>query len=233
MIMNEIKKYSVLIVDDESSNIIALTHILASEYEVLAAINGECAIELAEEFTPDIILLDILMSEMDGFEVLAALRNSSITRNIPIIFITGLSETEDEEKGLALGAADYIVKPFSDTIVKLRIRNQIKMIDQTRQLAEKERIIIEQESAVKSNISKTEYIVRLGLDVLDHMTSITSLTSTFRTTDQRIETLERIDELEAETRHLQKLLREMLEMFGNADTEKRMEGLAWKPLAKK
>ncbi|MDR3019926.1 MAG: response regulator, partial [Treponema sp.] len=130
--MSETKKSSILVVDDENNNIIALTNILRAEYTVYAAKDGQSAIEAAANFLPDIILLDIVMSDMDGYSVITALKNSEKTRNIPVIFITGLSSAEDEEKGLAFGVADYIIKPFSAAIVKLRVRNQIKLIEQFR-----------------------------------------------------------------------------------------------------
>jgi len=130
--MNESKINSVLIVDDENSNIIMITKILNPYYTVYAAKNGEAAIKAAEKYLPDVILLDILMPDMDGYTVLATLKKSEETRNIPVIFITGLSNAADEEKGLTLGAADYITKPFSSVIVKLRVRNQMKMLDQLR-----------------------------------------------------------------------------------------------------
>ena len=130
--MSETKKHSILIVDDEHANILALIHILNSEYTVYAEKCGRDAIEAAEELLPDVILLDILMPEMDGYEVLSTLKASEKTKNIPVIFITGLREVADERKGLASGAADYITKPFYSEIVQLRVRNQIKIIEQLR-----------------------------------------------------------------------------------------------------
>ena len=123
-------KNSILIIDDEKANIITLTHILGSQYTIYAAKNGRDGIELAMNYLPDIILLDILMPEMDGYEVLSLLKKTEKTQDIPIVFITGLSKVGDEERGLAMGAADYITKPFSSTIVKLRIRNQINILKQ-------------------------------------------------------------------------------------------------------
>ena len=123
------EKNSLLIVDDEKYNIVALNQILSPEYTVYAAKSGQDAIEIANEHLPDVILLDILMPEMDGYEVIAALKSSPKTRDIPVIFITGLSDAPDEEKGLHLGAADYISKPFSTAIVKLRIKNQIQTLN--------------------------------------------------------------------------------------------------------
>jgi len=131
--MLDIKRYSILIVDDEPNNIIALTEILESVYTVIAVVDSTEALETAEEAMPDIILLDVLMPEMDGYEVIAALRDSDKTRDIPVIFITGLDSMEAEEKGLALGAVDYITKPFHNAIVKRRVENQIKILERLRQ----------------------------------------------------------------------------------------------------
>jgi len=133
--MNKDKKNSILIIDDEKSNILALTNILNAEYTVYAIRDSREAIETAEKDIPDVILLDILMPEMDGYDVIAGLKNSERTRDIPVIFITGLDSRESEEKGLALGAADYIPKPFNSSIVKLRVQNQIKLVERLRQQA--------------------------------------------------------------------------------------------------
>jgi diguanylate cyclase (GGDEF)-like protein len=132
--MDDAKKNSVLIVDDENVNIMALTHILSPDYIIFAAKNGQKAIEAAGKHLPDVILLDIIMPDMDGYAVINALKNTEKTRDIPVFFITGLSNAEDEEKGLALGAADYISKPFSPAIVRLRVKSQLKMLNQIRMI---------------------------------------------------------------------------------------------------
>ena len=126
--MTEDKKNSVLIVDDEYMNIIALTDILSSDYTIYAVKDGSDAVEYAEEYVPDVILLDILMPEFDGYQVLAALKGSEKTQNIPVIFVTGLNDPSDEEKGLSLGAGDYITKPFRPAIVKLRINKLLQIM---------------------------------------------------------------------------------------------------------
>ncbi len=130
------KKYSLLIVDDRSSNILSLAQILKPDYNIFAAKNGMDAICIATHEHPDVILLDVIMPEMDGYEVLAALKRDERTKDIPVIFITSLNSGEDEEKGLELGAADYIGKPFRPAIVKLRVRNQIMIVSQMRTIAE-------------------------------------------------------------------------------------------------
>jgi len=128
--MDNINKNSVLVIDDEAANIIALTNILSPEYDIYAAKNGPDAIMLAKEHLPDVILLDVLMPDMDGYEVISRLKGSEDTRAIPVIFITGLGSAEAEEKGLALGASDYIAKPFHSSVVKLRVQNQIQYSSQ-------------------------------------------------------------------------------------------------------
>ena len=99
MSVNKTVNNSVLIVDDDILNIKELNHILKPEYIVYIAKNGNDCIEAAEKFKPDVILLDIIMPDMNGYDVIAILKNSEITKNIPVIFITGLSKRDDEEKG--------------------------------------------------------------------------------------------------------------------------------------
>jgi len=130
--MEEKQKNSLLLVDNDKSNLKLLSSILGSEYIIYTAASGANAIKIAKEFTPDLILLDILMPDMDGYETLSELKKCDDTHEIPVIFITGLSSNEDEEKGLSLDAADYISKPFSEKIVKLRVRNQIQIVNHLR-----------------------------------------------------------------------------------------------------
>ena len=128
----EMMKNSLLIVDDENANLKILTYILGKEYTIYTAASGRSAIEKSREFSPDLILLDILMPDMDGYQTLAEIKKTEEIKKIPVVFITGLDSEEDEEKGLSLDAADYITKPFSPTIVKLRVRSQIQIINQMR-----------------------------------------------------------------------------------------------------
>ena len=126
------KKNSLLIVDDEGVNLKILTHILGDEYTIFTATNGKNAIEKTKQYKPDLILLDIIMPEMDGYETLSAIRECEEIQMIPVIFITGLDSDEDEEKGLSMDASDYITKPFSATVVKLRVQHQIQLVNQLR-----------------------------------------------------------------------------------------------------
>jgi PleD family two-component response regulator len=126
------KEFSILIVDDEKMNVDILGGILSSTYNLLIARNGTLALQLAKERKPDLILLDVLMPDMSGFDVLEKLNESGETKKIPVIFITGLTSNEDEEKGFFLGAVDYITKPFRKAIVEARVRTHIKIIEQAR-----------------------------------------------------------------------------------------------------
>ena len=125
-------KNSILIVDDEKSNILYLNHILSADYTIYTARSAAEAFERVKKYRPDLILLDVIMPVMNGYEAITALKESDVSRDIPVIFITGLSDSDDEMKGLDLGAEDYITKPFKDAIVKLRVRNQVKIVNQMR-----------------------------------------------------------------------------------------------------
>ena len=126
------EKNSILIVDDDALNITALTDMLGPDYKIFMAKDGKEAIEAAKELRPDLILLDIVMPEMDGHQVITALKRMDETREIPIIFLTGLENAVAEEVSLVLGAADYITKPYVPELIKLRIQNQMQIVNQMR-----------------------------------------------------------------------------------------------------
>lgn len=118
----------ILIVDDTPENLMVLEGILRKAgYDVRAAISGAIALKAVQNRQPDLILLDIMMPDMDGFEVCARLKENQKTCDIPVFFLTGLSAAEDERKGLELGAVDYIVKPFKEELLKARLRNQLEL----------------------------------------------------------------------------------------------------------
>jgi len=133
--MNNIdKKSKILIVDDDRSNIVALNHILKPAYSIHVAINGRAAIGIATQYAPDLILLDIVMPDMDGFEVLSELKREGLLSRIPVIVITSLDSTEDEEAGFSLGAVDYITKPFRAPIVRARVKTHLRMVEYIREI---------------------------------------------------------------------------------------------------
>lgn len=123
----EVRKATLLIVDDEPTNISIIVKILCHEHEVLTATSGQEALEIAARCSPDLILLDVVMPGMDGYEVCRRLRNSEITKSIPVIFVTAKGRPGEEEYGLNLGAVDYITKPFKISIVRARVRNHVNL----------------------------------------------------------------------------------------------------------
>ncbi len=118
----------VLVVDDEPINLQVVARALRADYHVKIATSGAKALEVAlSDMPPDLILLDIMMPELDGYEVCRRLKSDPRTNNIPVIFITAMGEVGDEERGLGLGAVDYITKPFSLPIVQARVRTQLRL----------------------------------------------------------------------------------------------------------
>jgi diguanylate cyclase (GGDEF)-like protein len=125
--MENPKRGKLLLVDDIKSNVNILKLKLKKEYDIGVAYDGKSAIEQVFKDPPDLILLDVEMPGMDGYEVCRRLKAEKHTENIPIVFITSKTEEEDETKGLELGAIDYITKPFSIPIVKARVKNLMQM----------------------------------------------------------------------------------------------------------
>jgi diguanylate cyclase (GGDEF)-like protein len=123
-------KPKVLIVDNETSNLKILREILQEHMDVLVAKSGQQALKIAELQQPTLVLLDVVMPEMDGFEVITHLKRNEKTHSIPVIFITGLSDVESEVKGFKLGACDYISKPFHAVIVNSRVKLHLDLARQ-------------------------------------------------------------------------------------------------------
>ena len=121
-------KPKILIVDDAPENLRILIEILKDEYAIIPAVSGKAALQKVQaDPMPDLILLDILMPVMDGYEVCKKLKENEMTKDIPIICITAMSEVMDDAKAFKLGVADYIPKPFNPATVKARVKNHIKL----------------------------------------------------------------------------------------------------------
>ncbi|MBN2297644.1 MAG: response regulator [Deltaproteobacteria bacterium] len=120
-------RQKILIVDDEPANIKVLGEMLMYDYQISFASNGPEAIELAKSNLPDLILLDIVMPEIDGYNVCRQLKEDESTEKIPVVFITAKNAEEDEKKGFDLGAVDYITKPFSLSVVQARVKTHLEL----------------------------------------------------------------------------------------------------------
>ncbi len=128
------RKQTILAVDDTPANIDVVKEILAGDYFVQAAINGQMALKIVEKQKPDLILLDIMMPDMDGYEVCRRLKADAETKAIPVIFLTAKDDVMDEAKGFNLGAADYILKPVSPPTLIARVKTHLALYDQRRDL---------------------------------------------------------------------------------------------------
>ncbi|MBF0455306.1 MAG: diguanylate cyclase [Magnetococcales bacterium] len=120
------EKPTILIVDDVPGNIKTLAEIIKEQYRIIAATSGERALEAVETQQIDLILLDVVMPEMDGYEVCRQLKANQMTAEIPVVFVTGQNEETDETHGLEMGAVDYITKPATPSILKARIKNHLE-----------------------------------------------------------------------------------------------------------
>ncbi|MBK6637955.1 MAG: response regulator [Rhodocyclaceae bacterium] len=143
-------KPTILVVDDTPANLSLMSDILEDDYIVKLAPSGARALKIVANALPDLILLDIMMPEMDGYEVCVALKTNPATRDIPVIFVTALDSTEDEARGLALGAIDYLTKPVNPAILCARVRTHLTLHNQTLALQEWNHTLeqrVEEESA--------------------------------------------------------------------------------------
>jgi len=224
--MNEDNKNTVLIVDDEPNNITALTEILEKDYDVFAVVDSTEAVETAEDVVPSVILLDIIMPDMDGYEVISMLKGSEKTRDIPVIFITGLDSAEAEERALALGAADYISKPFHAPIVKLRVKNQISIQERyeierdlntvlklqsdlvaATELAEKNK-----ETAEHADRAKSEFLSRMSHEMRTPLNAIMGMTQIIKTRGLPKNLTEYAVQIDNASSHLLGLIEDVLDM---------------------
>jgi putative two-component system response regulator len=139
---NLAEKATILIVDDTPDNLSLLSALLKDKYKIKIATNGAKALQIAASApAPDLILLDVMMPEMDGYEVCERLKADAVTRGIPVIFLTAKSEEQDEAKGLKLGAVDYISKPISPSIMFARVATQLHLQDARRALQDQNHLL--------------------------------------------------------------------------------------------
>jgi putative two-component system response regulator len=160
----------VMIVDDVPENIRVIGYLLAPHYRVRTANSGRSALELiALSPKPDLILLDIMMADMDGYEVLAHLKADAATREIPVIFLTAMDTSEDETMGFKLGAVDYITKPIRPAILQARIRTHLEL-KQARDILKDQNVFLEAE--VAKRMAENELIQDVSIHSLAHLAEI-------------------------------------------------------------
>ena len=177
------EKKTVLVVDDAPSNIQVVNSILKDTYKIRIATNGAKALELVGvDPPPDLILLDIVMPGMDGYEVCTRLKSSPGTKDIPVIFLTGQTETEDETRGFEVGAVDYIHKPFSPAVVKARVQTHLVLRGIREQLAQQLLAIqkeLETARQIQLSILPTDIPKSPGLDIAARYIPMTAVAGDF------------------------------------------------------
>ncbi|MDO8892166.1 MAG: two-component system response regulator [Sulfurimicrobium sp.] len=151
--MTNSSKPVVLIVDDMPENIDVLRGILAQDYTLRIATNGELALKIANASPPDLVLLDVMMPVMDGYEVCRQLKENESTRHVPVIFVTAMGDVEAETRGFEIGAVDYITKPVSPPVVRARVMTHLALYDQQRHL---EGLVRERTAALENSNQQLE-----------------------------------------------------------------------------
>ena len=207
------EKNSILIVDDDPSNLMELIHILKADYKIRSVKDGKSALENAAEFLPDIILLDVIMPEMSGFEVLEEFKKQERTKAIPVIFITGMKDSVNESEGLAKGAVDYIRKPFDATVVKLRVGQQLKIVNLQREL---ETALAAAEEAAEvaeaANKSKSSFLANMSHEIRTPMNAIMGITDILMQSETLSEeTAEGLDKVYASSEMLIGIINDILD----------------------
>jgi putative two-component system response regulator len=129
--MKDLSECTILIVDDIETNIDILLDTLGEDYDIAVAMDGASALESIEDEPPDLILLDIMMPDMDGYEVCEKLKSNPKTTDIPVIFLSALSEADEKQKGLNLGAVDFITKPFDPSLVQEKVKQHLTALNKT------------------------------------------------------------------------------------------------------
>ncbi len=166
--------HRILVVDDEPNNRKLLYQILQDSYQAAFAVNGEQALEITKQIQPDLILLDIMMPGMDGYQVCQKLKSNTRTRKIPVIFITAMTAVKDEAFGFEVGCADYITKPFSPAIVLARIKTQLElrgafetMAAQNKELIQAAKLREEVEHITRHDLKNPLTGIFSGVDLLE------------------------------------------------------------------
>ncbi|CAK0743933.1 two-component system, HptB-dependent secretion and biofilm response regulator [Gammaproteobacteria bacterium] len=148
------RRYKIMLIDDLPANLRTLGAVLSKEFDLQIAKSGETGLALAEQSPPDLILLDVMMPGMDGYETCRRFKENTRLQTIPIIFITAANEVNDELQGLALGAVDYITKPFSIPIVQARVKTHLALQTAKRELDKKNQLLLHERESIETILLK-------------------------------------------------------------------------------
>jgi len=213
-------KDSILIVDDEPNNLKVLYNLLIEQnYEVRAARNGETALQAAQDDPPDLILLDIKMPEMDGYEVCSHLKADERTRDIPVIFISALNQTEDIVKAFACGGVDYITKPFQFEEVNARVKTHLTIVQQHEQVVMQQEQIAamrqrDRELFDKLTATREKFVSAAAHDLKSPLSLIggyASLMTRFEEVRSNPQIMECVEQIEQSSDEMLNLITDMLD----------------------
>jgi len=227
--MNEIvENQSILIVDDNPNNLEVLARILTDfGYQVAVALDGETAIEQVEYYQPDLILLDIMMPGIDGFETCRRLKANLLTAEIPIIFLTALSDSENKVNGLSMGAVDYISKPFQSEEVLARMKIHLKLYSLTKKLEQQNQLLEEKvelrtvellaakEVAEAANIAKSQFLANMSHELRTPLNAIIGYSEMLQEEAEELEQKDLIPDLKkihGAGKHLLGLINDILDL---------------------
>ncbi|MEX2603077.1 MAG: hybrid sensor histidine kinase/response regulator [Gracilimonas sp.] len=213
------EKSLILLVDDTQANLRLLSHVLKKEgYNYLEATNGLEAIELAEKHEPDLILLDIMMPGLDGFEVIKRIKKIDLLSDVPIIFLSSLTETDDKVQGFKYGGVDYITKPFQKEETLARIRTHLKIRFLQKQLNDRIKVLRDREVQLSRLNQKKDDLVRMvSHDIKNPLTGIIGLVKLMRDSDKisAEEQTQMLSVIEESGTNLLNLVREVLDRESN------------------
>ncbi|NOQ35134.1 MAG: response regulator [Methylococcaceae bacterium] len=203
------EKQLILIVDDVKDNILVLGQILQQEYKLIFATNGQSALTIAEQQQPQIILLDVVMPDMDGYEVCARLKASELTEKIPVIFVTAKDEEDDELRGLEFGAVDYITKPLRPKIVKLRVSAHLNSY----QCKQKEKELVKAKMQAEAfSKAKSEFLSRMSHELRTPMNAVLGFAQLLEMDDLTEDQKDSVSEILNAGEHLLELINDVLEL---------------------
>ncbi|MBF0439107.1 MAG: response regulator [Magnetococcales bacterium] len=198
-IKNDSERQKILLVDDAPTNIQILLEILSKEHKIIIATNGQMALQMATLHQPDLILLDIEMPEMDGYEVCTRLKADPVLQRIPIIFLTARDDIQDQIKGLTLGAIDYIYKPFNAAIVTARVKNQLELQ-------------ISKNKAEEANRIKSEFLANMSHEIRTPMNAIIGLTELAMENSSEPKIIDYLIKISSSSRSLMRILNDILDL---------------------